>query len=108
MLLIPKRFIPFDIASSSIQPSRGYEARNDLVASLKSIFLTESAIISPHFLFAQLCMSDYVSPNPAKVSAPVQLPTGAKFWQQFQESDVLQVSDLWNPLSPDDSITVFH
>jgi len=110
-ILIPKRFIPFDVKTSTVHKSNAYQVKNEFLDHLTNIFLTNDAgksICSVHYTFAENALKSYQSANLSKERLACVPPTKSEFWLQFEESDIVQVSDLWNPKTHDEPITVVY
>jgi hypothetical protein len=93
-LLIPSRFVPFDVKSNTVYMSKSYEVANGFLADVVQI-----AQAKEHHEFAAKCLIKFKSQNVKKALSDLQGTIDpADFLDSFRvPTALLQVSDLWNP-----------
>lgn len=93
-LLIPSRFVPFDVKSNTVYLSKAYQVENGLLSDVAQI-----ATAKEHHEFAAKFLVGYQSQNPNKPNSDLtSVIETADFLHSFRTPKALiQVSDLWNP-----------
>lgn len=96
-LVLPRRFLPYEIGTGTVHVGAGYTVENDLDVRLGDV------LASRHHTYAvDYVNTHYVSANPAKGSHRASPLSVA----DFKVSDVLQVDALWNPTDPDEIVSL--
>lgn len=95
-ILLPDNFIPFDIKKNIIYNQKSYVGVNDLVSTIDEI------ISSPHkSIIVNYINKFYISANKNK-NYQAKILTK----DDFIISNILQVSDLWNPTDPNELVNI--
>lgn len=93
-LLIPNRFIPYDIDSRTVFINQSYERQNDLQQNIDKIFQSNSEGL------------DYVRSNYKSKNQKKNYSLSLLKRDDFYITDILQVNKLWNPENSEELVTI--
>lgn len=97
-LLMSSTFVPYDIENREIRTHSEYQEKNDLIQRL-------NVILSSHYnqFAVNYIRQNYQSANCVKLARDC-----SQLMQitDFPETKILQVDQLWNPISPDELVLV--
>ena len=95
-LLVPDTFIPYDIKNRAVHITRQYFVNNDLIGKIKDILNSKY-----HELSMKYIQQHYISANKKK-----QHKARLLIEEDFHQTAMLQVAELWNPKNPEEEIHI--
>lgn len=96
-MIIANQFIPYNVTKKEINTKKQYTVPNHLVYTIDDILNSSYYQYSMDYV-----NTNYKSGNPAKCNHRANKITR----EDFHESQILQVNDLWNPINETEVVTI--